>query len=497
MNVLWRYLLGARMLAVCLSVAVAAPVTAGINEWTSHGPEGGRASVLAIDPTPRTLYAGTGGGGVFRLDQIPSGGESVSITVDAGESCSTDTDGLQGSLDGATLDDPIETTVQTPNAGLCAIDEQPATGSPLTGYSLFGYAVTLDAPDASPLEPLSITFVIDASLIPPGQTLYSIQLLKDGVKVDRCTADPCIEDRRFLLDGDLQLVVRTSTASVWSPVVASLDSYLCYAAAPTKGAAAVAPSPGHLLTEALDTTKRYDLTKPGALCLPAVRDGAPVTDAATALQTTARKVRKVCSDTGLACKKKQECTAPATCAAPAKFTKRSGIAVYNALGAIVVDATKPTAMLLPSATSASDPPDVPNPALDTFACYATKAHSKVCTGDPTRACAADTDCGDAAPCFVAFPKDLTVHLDEAVATPDGKLFTVKKPTQLCLPAALDGAPRKVPSVALQCYAIASARKQPKHAPVGALPITTPPLGDLARDTKKEAEVCVPSEVVLR
>ena len=40
---------------------------AGTNVWTSHGPEGGYVSALAINPnTPSTLYVGTGGGGVFK-----------------------------------------------------------------------------------------------------------------------------------------------------------------------------------------------------------------------------------------------------------------------------------------------------------------------------------------------------------------------------------------------------------------------------------------------
>jgi cysteine-rich repeat protein len=51
---------------VCL-VASAPPAQAGINVWTSHGPEGGDVQALAIDPmTPTTLYAGTPGGGVFK-----------------------------------------------------------------------------------------------------------------------------------------------------------------------------------------------------------------------------------------------------------------------------------------------------------------------------------------------------------------------------------------------------------------------------------------------
>ena len=487
---------------------------------------------LLIAPTaPSTLYAATRGGGVFRLDQV----DTIQESVPAGGRCSTDTEGASGVTDGATPADAIETTVYTPNAGLCGIVEQPAAGSPLAGYSLFGYEVTITAPPATSSAPLTLVFVIDASRVPIGQNLNTIRLLKDGALLGTCpnasgtaVPDPCIARRRRLTDGDIELTVLTSTASVWSPVVAALDSYLCYAAAATKGTAPGGPSAGHLLTDAFAST-RFDFTKPGALCLAAARDGASIADGATALQTTPLKAGKVCSDTGVACRNKKECTAPATCDAQTKFATRKSVTVLNALGAIVVDATKPATVLLPSGTSASTPPGTPDPALDTFTCYTTKLHAKVCTGDPTRACESDAACGDAGPCFAAFPKDLTVRLEEPVATAGGKVFVVKKPTALCLPADFDNVPRKVPGVSLACYAIAPAKKQcantatanagasckqeedcggtkdatsfcqaqTKHAPTIGVSVANDALGELRRDTKKEADVCVPSEVILR
>src|SRR5437667_179650 len=40
---------------------------AGINVWTTNGPEGGSINALAMDPqVPATLYAGANGGGVFK-----------------------------------------------------------------------------------------------------------------------------------------------------------------------------------------------------------------------------------------------------------------------------------------------------------------------------------------------------------------------------------------------------------------------------------------------
>ena len=55
------------LLALLMSLNQPHTVSAGINVWTSHGPEGGYIGALAIDPaTPTTLYAGTYRGGVFK-----------------------------------------------------------------------------------------------------------------------------------------------------------------------------------------------------------------------------------------------------------------------------------------------------------------------------------------------------------------------------------------------------------------------------------------------
>lgn len=44
-----------------------APVRAGVNVWTSNGPEGGTIDAVAINPaTPTTLYAASTSGSVFK-----------------------------------------------------------------------------------------------------------------------------------------------------------------------------------------------------------------------------------------------------------------------------------------------------------------------------------------------------------------------------------------------------------------------------------------------
>jgi photosystem II stability/assembly factor-like uncharacterized protein len=43
------------------------PASAGVDQWTSIGPEGGVVHALVIAPSnPNVLYAGTSGGGVYR-----------------------------------------------------------------------------------------------------------------------------------------------------------------------------------------------------------------------------------------------------------------------------------------------------------------------------------------------------------------------------------------------------------------------------------------------
>jgi photosystem II stability/assembly factor-like uncharacterized protein len=62
-----RFLLPILSLLVLLCSSLAGVASAGVNTWTTNGPEGGVIVALAIDPsTPSTLYAGAGGGGVFK-----------------------------------------------------------------------------------------------------------------------------------------------------------------------------------------------------------------------------------------------------------------------------------------------------------------------------------------------------------------------------------------------------------------------------------------------
>jgi photosystem II stability/assembly factor-like uncharacterized protein len=62
-----RFLLPILSVLILLCPSLSRTAVAGVNAWTTNGPEGRQIFSLAIDPTnPATLYAGTSGGGVFK-----------------------------------------------------------------------------------------------------------------------------------------------------------------------------------------------------------------------------------------------------------------------------------------------------------------------------------------------------------------------------------------------------------------------------------------------
>src|SRR6266540_943436 len=67
-------------LVVVASLGLAVGVaSAGVNVWTSGGPEGGIVNALAMDPvTPATVYAGTAWAGVFK--SVNGGGSWAAVT---------------------------------------------------------------------------------------------------------------------------------------------------------------------------------------------------------------------------------------------------------------------------------------------------------------------------------------------------------------------------------------------------------------------------------
>jgi len=181
-------------------------------------------SLFCIPPTSSSAVNSVGGfpgPGRFTLPgTLTFADEMVSGTVGAGGgSVTTDTE-----ADGATPADPFETAVTTPNPGEVIINEQADSGSPPAGFSLLGKRVNITAPPALASDPLVLVFRIDASRT-AGENENSIQIFKDGglLPIENClgatvitTDDPCVSGRALLGDGDIQLTILTTSASIWN-----------------------------------------------------------------------------------------------------------------------------------------------------------------------------------------------------------------------------------------------------------------------------------------
>jgi hypothetical protein len=152
--------------------------------------------------------------------------ETVIEPVAAGGTVTSDTEG-----DGATSTDPLETSITSPVAGPVEVTETVILDPSTAGYSFFGQQVNITAPASTPENPLKFAFRLDPSLVPTGEDQDTVQVFRNGVKVDACTdqsgnaaPDPCVLKREALADGDIEFTVLTSRASHWNVGIAAQDT---------------------------------------------------------------------------------------------------------------------------------------------------------------------------------------------------------------------------------------------------------------------------------
>jgi len=143
--------------------------------------------------------------------------EGSTETVPANGTASSDSE-----ADGATPTDQIETSVTTPSGGLVTIQEGPAAPPAPAGYQLIDLQSVITATASTSTDPLVLSFRIDVTALPSGYVLGSLTIFRNGVAVGDCTdgsgdavPDPCVSSRAVLGDGDVQVTVLTSQASVW------------------------------------------------------------------------------------------------------------------------------------------------------------------------------------------------------------------------------------------------------------------------------------------
>lgn len=126
--------------------------------------------------------------------------------------------------DGATVADPLESSVTTPIAGEVSIVRlEIGEITDLTnGYRFLGQQISISAPEATVEAPLLLQFNIDSSAVQPGETAANIEVFRNAVLIEDCLSptiadpDPCVATRTTLGDGDIQVTVRTSSASAWT-----------------------------------------------------------------------------------------------------------------------------------------------------------------------------------------------------------------------------------------------------------------------------------------
>lgn len=126
-----------------------------------------------------------------------------------------------GEADGATVLDPVETTVTSPNAGTVDVAESADWAPATNGYQLFGLQIQITAPAATTAAPLVLTFRIDESRVPTGVAVADIIVFRNGTSIGECpgstvaSPDPCISSRTIVGD-DFEITALTSAASEWT-----------------------------------------------------------------------------------------------------------------------------------------------------------------------------------------------------------------------------------------------------------------------------------------
>lgn len=189
-------------------------------------------TVYVVAPTmPGTLVStfdaydavGHSGSGTDTVSvaSAPAGAHFANGNVCCGQSVATAT--------AVTAADPVAASVQTPMAvggGRTSIEVVPAGSSSLPGYTFLGWEVAIEAAPGTPADPLRLAFLLDDSLLPPGDAAGDVVITRNGVPVPDCgpsppraagaaEPDPCVLSRTDLAAGDVELVVLTSQASRW------------------------------------------------------------------------------------------------------------------------------------------------------------------------------------------------------------------------------------------------------------------------------------------
>lgn len=375
-------------------------------------------------------------------------------------------------------------------------DETDAMGTP---ENCLPTDVTAEATTFRPTGFIGDEFCLDGS---SSRAFHGIATLgwdfeNDGA-IDATTPSACFTcDHEFTADAQLFVTDVhgcTANASVRIECVDPVENFTIYRVRPTQGAEPALPFGPVLLSDAFGSG-HYDVKKSTKFGLPSDRNAAGLFDAET--HVAEYKIT------------------------PSRGTKRFehvwDVRVRNDCSDAYVRLRRPTSILIPTKEDPSAPPEPPTVdghQLDNFVCYKTDVQQKLSDGTE----------------LPKFPSGIQIDVADSFQT---RRYDLKTITKVCTPAAVSGTPAllrgpekgaripfleassKHPSRHLVCYRAAQAKryirqdgcgplieesrgekldpKQNKHEPQIGFYVSNP-FAESQIDTKKELEVCIPSEM---
>jgi hypothetical protein len=256
--------------------------------------------------------------------------------------------------------------------------------------------------------------------------------------------DPACDDGR---DNDADGAADTAdpdcaSASDDDEAMERVDSFACYSSSTESGAVA---SQDVLVSDAVEGGRIVTTGRARSICVPSSIDGTSVEDAATSLQ--AYDARNVDGPV---------------------VPPESGLLV-TAFGPLYIDRGKFDRLLVPAAVDVDAPVGIPSDAghrLDRYACY--------------RAYAARSR-----PAFL--PHGVTMS---AANVFDARLYDIRKPSRVCVPAGLDGGAVKESRGGFLCYSVKLRRGQAPNV-VSEGVFTADEWNVFQQDTRRIAEICTP------
>ncbi len=248
-------------------------------------------------------------------------------------------------------------------------------------------------------------------------------------------------------DGDTDLAdLRCLAASGASEATPPGDTFICYRARAASSAERLEPI-GVTLEDQLDGTTTHSLRSRRAICLPGSVDGASVVDAQTHLEVYSIR------DTG----------------STAKHLRRKGLLIEG-LGPVFVDTARRDRVLVPANINPAAPATPPSPSahnLDNYKCYKVRTTRKK-------------------PRY--WPKGVQLHIADSL---ESRIYDLKRPTSLCMPADMNGGGIKNPDRSLLCYLTRLAKGENKRASATDI-YTATQFGQGLVSTRKVESICVPA-----